>query len=201
MLVNIKGAVILITSNDQIEEKIENLKNQTVAYISEIRQLIEGFSIVPSTNIISYFTASLNISHDTELESLCLGNYHIRNIGTETLTNIYFCIKLPEDSPFTFSGQYVYEHFSQNLKASSSWERMNDRANKEEFWLKPLNISSIKPNETITFPNFQLKWAHSASYAGTVTGVTYCDQMKEGVAALNPINLSGSGFKQEDEHE
>ncbi|ATP39652.1 hypothetical protein CSE16_06075 [Solibacillus sp. R5-41] len=191
----------MITNQDQVEVKIEELQNQTTAYVSEIRQLIAGLSIAPNADVISYFTASLNISHDTEQESLCLGNYHIRNIGNEPLTNVYFCIKLPENSPFTFSGQYVYEHFSQNLKLSASWERINDRANKEEFWLRPLNIASIEPNETITFPNFQLKWEPSGSYAGTIMGVTYCDQLKEGIAAINPINLSGSGFIQEDEHE
>ncbi|MGE7023084.1 hypothetical protein [Solibacillus cecembensis] len=191
----------MVINQEHLEVKIEELQNQTTAYVSEIRQLIEGLSIAPNANVLSYFTASLNISHDTEQESLCLGNYHIRNIGNEPLTNIYFCIKLPENSPFTFSGQYVYEHFSQNLKNSASWERMNERANKEEFWLKPLNIMSIEPNETIIFPNFQLKWANSTSYASTITGVTYCDQLNEGVPAINPINLSGSGFIQEEEHE
>lgn len=188
-------------NQEQVEVKIEELQNQTTAYISEIQQLIAGLSIVSNANVISYFTTSLSISHDTEQESLCLGNYYIRNIGNEPLTNVYFCIKLPENSPFTFSGQYVYEHFSQNLKNSASWERMNDRANKEEFWLKPLNVTSIEPNETIIFPNFQIKWANSASYGGTITAVTYCDQLQEGVPAINPINLSGSGFILEDDHE
>lgn len=191
----------MMNSQEHVEVKIAEIQHQTTAYIDEIQQLIAGLSIAPIANVISYFTASLNISHDTEQESLCLGNYHIRNIGNEPLTNLYFCIKLPENSPFTFSGQYVYEHFSENLKRSANWERMNDRANKEEFWLKPLNFESLEPNETIVFPNFQLKWENSASYVGTITGVTYCDQLQEGVPVINPINLSGSGFIQEDEHE
>ncbi len=32
-------------------------------------------------------------------------------------------------------------------------------------------------------------------------GFTYCDQLKEGVAVLNPINLNGISRGQEDENE
>lgn len=192
---------MLSTGKDNVEVKIEELKSQTAAYLSEIRKLVEGLHIPQSVNVISYFTSSLNIAHDTEQDSLCLGTYHIRNIGNQPLTNPYLCIKLPEDSPFFFSGQYVYEHFKQNLRGSASWERINDKTSKEEFWLRPLDKTSIEPNETITFPNFQLKWAHSASYAGSITGITYCDQLQEGIAAINPINLSGYGLIQEGEHE
>lgn len=189
------------TGKDNVEVKIEELKCQTTAYLSEIRKLIEGLHIPQSIKVISYFTFSLNISHDTEQDSLCLGTYHIRNIGNQPLTNPYLCIKLPEDSPFFFSGQYVYEHFKQNLRGSASWERINDKASKEEFWLKPLDKTSIEPNETITFSNFQLKWAHSSSYGGSITGITYCDQLKEGIAVLNPINLNGFSLMREDENE
>lgn len=189
------------TGKDAVEVKIEELKSQTTAYLFEIKKLIEGLTIPQNVNVISYFTSSLNIAHDTEQESLCLGTYHIRNIGNQPLTNPYLCIKLPKDSPFSFSGQYVYANFKQNLRGSADWERINDKTSKEEFWLKPLDKTSIEPNETIAFSNFQLKWAHSASYAGSITGVTYCDQLKEGSAAINPINLSGIGFMQEDEHE
>lgn len=191
----------MMVNKNTIEGKIEALKKQTAAYVQEINELLEGRSFTPNINVISYFSASLNISHDMEQESLCLGNYHIRNIGNQPLTNPYFCIKLPNDSPFSFSGQYVYEHFSQNIKASASWERINDQSEKEEFWLKPLNIVAINPNETVTFPNFQLKWGHLTPYAGTVTGFTYCDELPEGVAAINPINLSGIMTEQGDPYE
>ena len=123
------------TGKDNVEVKIEELKSQTAAYLSEIRKLVEEIYIPQSVNVISYFTSSLNISHDQEQDSLCLGTYHIRNIGNQPLTNPYLCIKLPEDSPFFFSGQYVYEHFKQNLRSSAGWERINDKTTKKNFGL------------------------------------------------------------------
>ncbi|MGE7091466.1 hypothetical protein ACQKII_08370 [Lysinibacillus sp. NPDC048646] len=189
------------TGRNDVEQKINELKGQTESYVNEMKKMLEGFIHSDSVNIIGYFTSSLNISYDPEQESLCLGSFHIRNIGNQSLTNPYLCIKLPEDSPFSFSGRYVYEHFKQNLKGPTSWERINDRSSNEEFWLKPLGKTSIEPDETISFTNFQIKWSHNLSYSGTIMGFAYCDQLKEGVAVLNPINLNGITLIQEDENE
>lgn len=189
------------TGRNDVEQKIIELKGQTESYVNEIKKRLEGLIIPDSVNMIGYFTSSLNISYDPEQESLCLGSFHVRNIGNQPLTNPYLCIKLPEDSPFSFSGRYVYEHFKQSLKGPTSWERINDRSSNEEFWLKPLGKTSIEPDETISFTNFQIKWSHNLSYSGTIMGFTYCDQLKEGVAVLNPINLNGITLIQEDENE
>ncbi|WP_107948701.1 hypothetical protein [Lysinibacillus parviboronicapiens] len=189
------------TGRTNVEEKINEIKEQTELYVNEIKKMVEELIIPDTVNIISYFTSSFNISYDAEQESLCLGSFHIRNIGNQPLTNPYLCIKLPEDSPFSFSGRYVYEHFKQNLKGPTSWERINDKSSNEEFWLKPLEKTSLEPNETLSFSNFQIKWSHNLSYSGTIMGFTYCDQLKEGVAVLNPINLNGISRGQEDENE
>ena len=66
------------------------------------------------------------------------------------------------------------------------------KTNKEEFWLKPLGKPSIEPNETISFSDFQITWTPTESYAGSIMGFTYSDQMKDGIAVINPINLNGS---------
>ncbi|GEL78476.1 hypothetical protein TMU01_27110 [Tenuibacillus multivorans] len=69
---------------------------------------------------------------------------------------------------------------------------MNDREDKEEYWLRPLDREIIEPNEMITFPNFQIKWSPDKSYSGSVMGFTYSDQFQDGMASLNQINLSGN---------
>jgi len=190
-----------MTGTNQVEEKINELKEQTTHYVHEIRKMVEKLTIIEPVNVISYFTSSLNISYDTEQESLCLGSYHIRNIGNQPITNPYLCIKLPEDSPFSFSGRYVYEHFAPNLKGNSSWERINDQASKEEFWLRPIGKTTLEPNETLSFTNFQIKWSHNLSYSGSIMGFTYCDQLQDGVVVLNPINLNGISQTQEENNE
>ena len=175
-----------------MEQKITKLHQQTKSYLDEIKKLIAQPIIPNKINVISYFTYSLNISHDPEQESLCLGSYHIHNTGNHPITNPYICIKIPEESPFSFSGRYVYEDFKQSLKNASEWERINEKTNTEEFWLKPLGNASIEPNETISFSNFQIKWSPTKSYAGSIMGFTYSDQSKDGIIVINPINLNGT---------
>lgn len=187
----------------RVEDKIQALKEQTNTYVQEIKKLVEELAIPNKVNLISYFTSSFNISYDSEQESLCLGSYHIRNIGSTPVTNPYLCIQLPKDSPFYFSGRYVHENFTPNLKTQgqSNWERFNDKSSKEEYWLRPVGKSTIEPSETISFTNFQIIWSHNLSYSGTIMGFTYCDQLTEGVVVLNPINLNGISQAQTQEED
>lgn len=177
---------------NSLEEMITTLRYQTKSYLDEIKRALDEREAQEKINIVSYFTYTLNISHNPEQESLCIGSYHIRNIGSQAITNPYVCIKVSKESPFSFSGKYVYSNFKQSLKAADGWERINDKTSKEEFWLKPLGIASIEPNEVISFSNFQITWSPKDSYAGSITAVTYSDQLKEGVAVINPINLNGT---------
>lgn len=186
---------------DNIEAKMTELRLQTKSYLSEIRKWVEELQNPDSLNIISYFTYSLDISHNPEEESLCLGSYHISNRGNQPITNPYVCIKVPEQSPFSFSGKYVYENFKQKLKVPGGWQRINEKENKEEFWLKPLGKQLIEPNETLSFSDFQIKWTPTQAYAGSIMGFTYSDQLKDGIAVLNPINLNGSVSKEGAENE
>ena len=101
---------------DRIEDKIQALKEQTNAYVHEIKRLVEELPIPNRVNLISYFTTSFNISYDPEQESLCLGSYHIHNIGSTAVKNPSLCITIPKDSPFYFSGRYVHENFTPTLR-------------------------------------------------------------------------------------
>ena len=186
---------------NNVETMIEKLNHQTKSYLSELRTAVTEHNKSDSMNIISYFTYSLNISHNPEQESICLGSYHIHNMGNQRITNPYLCIRIPKESPFDFSGKYVYEHFKKSMKNTSEWERINDKKNKEEFWLKPVVQKEIEPNGTLSFTNFQIKWAHTESYAGSITAITYCDQLKDGIYVINPININGTISIQGDEDE
>ncbi|NYF26358.1 hypothetical protein [Sporosarcina sp. JAI121] len=185
---------------NEVEMRIMKLQHQTKSYLHEIKELAEGLSDPARLTIISYFTYSLDISHNPEQESLCLGSYHIHNTGNQAITNPTVCIKVSKESPFSFSGRYVYENFKQSLKVADGWQRMNEKTNKEEFWLKPLGRTSIEPNETISFSNFQITWSPKESYAGSITALMYSDQLKDGIAVINPINLNGTVRIQGDEN-
>lgn len=186
---------------DDIEDKIAQMQEQVKEYVTKIKSRLEVLPDTDKTNMLSYFTYSLNISHDLEEESLCLGSYHITNLGNQTISNPHICIKIPETSPFTFTGKYIYKNTTQKTQNPDGWERLNDKENKDEYWLKPIDQQSIAPNETITFSNFQIKWKAVETYGGSIMGYTYSDQSQEGIPVINPINLSGIVKIQEDENE
>lgn len=196
-----KEAIRLSTGNNHLQEKVHTLQQQTKFYIQEIKEIIQKLPISKNTKLISYFTSTFNISHNLEQESLCLGSYVIHNIGNEPLTNLRICITLPENSPFSFSGRYVHEHFKPSFQGPNEWMRIKNTNKKNEFWLTPLSKKTLEPNEIFSFSNFQIKWSPNQSYAGSIIGYTYCDQLEDGVTVLNPINLSVITLSQEVEHE
>lgn len=186
---------------NDIEEKIKKLHHQTNTYLTEIKRIIAERDVPNKNSLICYFTYSMNISHDPEQESLCLGSFHILNTGNQSITNPYIYLKIPVESFFSFSGKYVYKNSKKSSKVADGWERINEKTNKEEYWLKPSSKKTIEPNEKISFSNFQINWSPKESYSGSIIGFTYSDQMKDGVAVINPININGTIRKQGDESE
>lgn len=176
----------------EIRNKIKNLEQQTSYYLKEIKSLLSNTPNNEALKMISYFTYTMNISHEISVENMIIGTYHIINIGNKPITNPYICLKLSTNSPFQFSGKYLNKNSNLSLKTNDAWERLNDQSNKEEYWLKPIGKESIAPSQMISFPNFQVRWLSTESYSGNIMGFTYCDQKKEGIPSINQINVSGN---------
>ncbi len=184
--------------NHEISKSIDRLRSNNEAFIGKVKELVHQLENKKHFYLLSYFTYSFSISHQPEQESLCFGSCHLVNKGSVPVNNPYICIKISEKSPFTFSGKYTYEAPKQQaIKTPGGWLRMNDKSNKEEYWLKPLNVTTLLPDETVSFSNFQVKWRAEEDYAGSVMGFVYCDEIPEGAAVINPISLNGTTLKTE----
>ncbi len=182
---------------DEIREKFAELQEMNTSYLKEIKSLITEMKAPQNFQVICYFTYSLNVLHERGHENFSLGSFHIQNLGTRPLTNPYICIKLSPDSPFDFSGKYIYKDSKQKMRLTNAWERMNEPLDKQEYWLKPSEKRVLNPSETISFTNFQVKWIPESSYAGSIMGFTYGDEVKDGIGALNQINVSGKLVKED----
>ena len=176
----------------EIRKKILEWQDIHSSYLNEVKTLIVENNVAKELNVISYFTYSLNIYHHPGRENFCLGSFHIQNLGELPLTNPYICIKIASDSPFNFSGKYVYKDSKQKMRLTNAWERINDPTDKQEFWLKPTEKLNLEPFETITFPNFQVKWDPDSSYTGTINGFIYGDELEEGMNSFNQISINGT---------
>ncbi|WP_339227486.1 hypothetical protein NSQ77_18205 [Oceanobacillus sp. FSL K6-2867] len=185
---------------NDVREKIDKWQEMNTSYLKEIKSLVTETKALKDFQIISYFTYSVNIFHKPGLENYCLGSFHILNVGGRPLNNPYICIKVSQDSPFEFSGKYLYKDSKQKMRLANAWERINDPMEKQEYWLKPVEKNVLNPSETLSFPNFQMKWLPEPSYAGSIMGFTYGDEAAEGINSLNQINISGT-IIEEDSHE
>jgi len=185
---------------DDVRRKMIEWQEMNTSYLKEIKTLVSETKAAKDFQVISYFTYSLNISHEQGRENFILGSYHIQNLGGIPLSNPFICIKVSEDSPFDFSGKYLNKDTMQKMNLPNAWERMNDAQDKQEFWLKPASISKLEPKEILSFSNFQVKWTPESSYAGSIMGFTYGDEMENGMNAFNQINIGGS-IGEVNEHE
>ncbi|WP_404453350.1 hypothetical protein LG329_03390 [Virgibacillus necropolis] len=176
----------------EYRQKVNYLNEKTITYIAEIKENLNHYEKSQDFNVLCYFTYSLNLSDDKKVDNLSIGSFHILNIGNQPLTNPYICIKLSPKDLFTFSGKYLYNKPNQLMNSPDAWERINDRDEKEEYWLKPVGIKTIEPSQKISFSNFQVKWPPQKSYFGSITGFVYCDEFKDGKAAINQFSVSGT---------
>ncbi|WP_181347798.1 hypothetical protein [Thalassobacillus sp. CUG 92003] len=175
-----------------VHAQILQLNRETTDCLEKIREMAGKVPLQQSMNVISYFTYSLNLSHDNEMENLSIGSYHILNVGTEPLNNPFICIKLSPNSIFSFYGKFLYRQSNLTMNTPDAWERLNDKEDKEEYWLKPIGTEVLGPSQMISFSNFQVKWLPEASYSESLMGFTYGDELKDGLAAVNQINVSGT---------
>ncbi|MFD2046663.1 hypothetical protein ACFSTA_20605 [Ornithinibacillus salinisoli] len=177
---------------NDVRKKVAALQKMNASYVKQIKSLISDMDVSSSIPFISYFTYSLNISHEPERENFCIGSFHIHNLGNKPLVNPYICIKIDSESPFDFSGKYFYKDSKQKVRLNQAWERFNDPKDKHEFWLKPNEKHTLEPSETLTFSNFQVKWIPNSSYIGRINGFLYGDKINEGINALNQISINGN---------
>lgn len=178
---------------DPTSLKLMEWKKKNKEYMDEIKKRISQLKKqTRGVRVISFFTYSTHFFYDSSSESMILGSYHVRNLGDQPFIRPYICLKISPESPFHFSGKYVYKESIQKMKMSGAWERLNEATDKEEYWLRPAGKDSIEPGETLTFSNFQLKWTPEQKYAGSMMGFTYGKEETSGIAALNNINVSGT---------
>ncbi|KAB8135792.1 hypothetical protein F9U64_11020 [Gracilibacillus oryzae] len=182
-----------------LERKLTEWTEMQATYFKRIEELLEG--IEKPLQLIPYFTYTTQISHDSNRENYILGTFHIQNIGDKPVSNPMICIKLTPAELFDFSGKYIYPDTKQPMQLANAWERVNEATNKEEYWLRPSKKTMMEANETISFPNFQVRWTADSAYNGSIQGFVYGDEIKEGLHAVNQININGTIVEREDFYE
>ncbi|MBU8906893.1 hypothetical protein [Desertibacillus haloalkaliphilus] len=185
----------------QVEKKLR-LQQQQYRALEKNKSITPKPVLRESTEVTAYFTYSIvlpNIAED-EIDTFVIGNFILKNTGTTPITTPLICLKVSPIKSAKLGGkikmsatksateeEMIDESISEEwVYFQSDWQQKAEETG--EHWLKPTITNKLEPNETLTFPNFELtlKKPEDAS-AILVEGFAYSEQLKEGVTALNRI--------------
>lgn len=190
-----------MVNQQRLQKQIKNWQDESTVYLNEMKDLIKNIEETKQLIVICYFTTSYQLSHQVDRVNYGIGSFHIQNLGTQSLMNPHIGIKITANIDFNLSGKYLYPNSKKTVRLSNAWERINEATDKKEIWLKPTQKESVDPGEILTFSNFQLKWEPTSTYAGTIQGFTYGNELPDGIHALNQINLNGTITDREEEEQ
>ncbi|GGA75921.1 hypothetical protein [Ornithinibacillus halotolerans] len=179
-------------------EKITLLNNQTKTFVEEIKELARkqhpSNPVTPS--LLGYFTFSINTTSNINEENIILGDFQIKNLSPNTINDLYISIKIDATDRYNFSGKYKTNTYQTDRSISTYWNRFTQTDGEDEdnvLWFKLNNQKTLLPFETISFSDFQLTWKSESFFSCSVQGFIYTDFAKNGITALNSINVSTNG--------
>lgn len=183
------------------KENVERMSEQLQLVESEKNDALNKSVIKP----VAFFNYSVILSDpSSDDEAIVFGNFIIRNIGNVPLSYPVICLKItPSTVARKLGGKIRYNSITTETNeiqiledaASEQWIFIDDDwkenvINKGEYWLKPTHKSIIPPNEEIHFSNFEFVIDLKKNRSIKISGFAYFEQLTEGIAALNTIQLT-----------
>lgn len=176
-----------------LNDKLQQMNTKLIHYLNDIKHVL-SLNIKNNSSIIGYFTHSINIIHENNSENFILGNLKIHNVSSNKINNLIICLEVSFSCDYNFSGKYIVENTPPpEAPMANVWMLTRHTSNQEHiYWFKLLQEQPLQPGESVTFSNFSIRWAPQNNYSGVVRGFIYCEEIPEGLAAVNPINLNGT---------
>ncbi|MET3684427.1 hypothetical protein ABID56_002564 [Alkalibacillus flavidus] len=176
----------------EIKKKLEELNNQTDRFVEEFKEYLTNKHVAeqPSTPFMSYFTHSINAATDFQDENLLFGGFHIKNLSSDTINDLYICLRIDTSDPFTFSGKFQSEQSTVNAQGiPATWERFNHSEDEKEHWFNLTKDNHLQPFGDISLSDFQITWQNHVPFSCSITGFVYTESESDGITSLNTINI------------
>lgn len=135
---------------------------------------------------------------EEEREITIIGNFIIKNTGNTTLNNPIICIRTNPPQNVRLGGKIgSVSHTALMIDGTNteSWNYIFDNWKEKsmetgEHILKPNHCRQIKPGENLTFAKeLRISTLCEQSFV-VIEGYFYCDEMKNGIPALNNITIN-----------
>ncbi|QGQ44707.1 hypothetical protein [Metabacillus sediminilitoris] len=135
---------------------------------------------------------------EDEREVNVIGNLIIKNTGTATLNNPMICIRIKPPQDVRLGGKIgSVTHTALMIDGTNTeaWHYIDDNWKGKsletgEHWLKPNHRKQLEPGENLIFANELWISTSKEEKFVIVEGFFYCDEIKNGIAALNTITVN-----------
>ncbi|MDQ0159596.1 hypothetical protein [Alkalibacillus salilacus] len=181
-----------MTNMSELKKRIGELNNQTDRFVEEFKEYLQAHQTPDQQNppFISYFTHSINAATDFQDENLLFGGFHIKNLSSATIEDLYICLRIDTSDPFNFSGKFNNDPSSINAQAIlATWERFNHSDDDKEHWFKLGQGHYLKPFDDVSLSDFQITWENHVPFSCSITGFVYTESESDGKTSLNTINI------------
>lgn len=148
----------------------------------------------------SYFDFSIILPDhsENEHEVLIIGNYIIRNMGTNALTQPIICIRSSSPEAVRLSGKIstIPQEVTDETSTLEKWTYVNEDWKEKieqhgEHWLMAKHRKTIAANEQLSFTKFELTVSKPQKQTSIIIeGFVYFQEIKKGSSSLNNIILN-----------
>jgi len=206
------------TNIEQYEKKIAQLENKLLSYevaleeerkqlktLKETLYLKEAEEKTNPSSVLklqSFFTYSLIVPSDDDDDILVIGDFTITNIGTESLHETIVCLKIAPKESGRLNGKIATRPTStqdgmiHTESAATEWMFFRQMWKEEirkkgEYWIKPVNVSELGPNEQLQFRNFEVRVLKQGDENSLIVDAfVYCKEIPHGTPAMNRIIIN-----------
>lgn len=165
----------------QYEKEFDNTKRTVLQLMEESNQSSQN------NHIYCYFNYAIDLEHQNKSKRLIFGDFSAVNVSNQDKNAPTILIKITTEHAFNFTGKFETDKKIRPM--GFQWERLyvNNLDLKTHFLLKPIHTKQLKPNDMLTFNNFQITIPKDASII--VEGYVYFDGKNDGIASVNTIEL------------
>ncbi|KMK77313.1 hypothetical protein [Alkalihalobacillus pseudalcaliphilus] len=180
------------------DETIQALKEK-IAQLSNENLHTEPLSAPEQLLINSYFSYSIMIPKDDDTITL-KGHFIVKNTGTNPLHNPIICLVFNQPKYSNLTGKISHPkqrdlnvYLMDDNLIVQSWSFVENQSRKEakksgHYWLQPNDLEVLKPNETISFSDFEIEILKGHELPNfVVDGFIYGQEIQDGMQANNQI--------------
>ncbi|HEX6923053.1 MAG TPA: hypothetical protein VF149_04450 [Bacillales bacterium] len=195
------------TELNQKEQQLDTYKGRVKSLEKRLssKQSVPGQRVFSDENnvekagkkVIAYFDYSLVLSQ--QRESIIRGNFHVENVGSESLGTPFVCFRFYPLDASTLKGKIISieqaERNGDHGSGQPQWVYLDDdwgekAKERGEIWVRPYDEIRLKPHEKTSLADFQIPVKKHFDENVIVEGFVYFQDDRHRTKAVNQILIT-----------